>query len=245
MSTTYATKFMNLSLPIPGITKGPTWATLINTAFQTVDQHDHTPGKGKYISSTAITIAGDLEFDNYYGFTYGVNSAKFLQLKDISTYWGGQTPGIDGALFNFKGDLWWQYSVSGNIPTGLLADIGTFTQLTSYSNSYSQTSSLEPIYISSATYEVGALEKVSYVLITSQPTTLTLPKISTLSSGGRYFLIQDHAGTANTNNITITPNAADSIGTGGAGVSHTINTNYGYIWIISDGTSKWIQLTSA
>ena len=245
MSTTYTTKFMNLSLPIPGITKGPTWATLINTAFQTIDQHDHTPGKGKYISSTAITIAGNLDFDDYYGYSYGVSSAKFLQLKDTSTIWGNQTPGLDGALFNFKGDLWWQYSVSGNIPANQIANLGTFTQLTSYNNSYSQTSSLEPIYISTATYEIGAFEKVSYVLITSQPTTLTLPKISELSSGGRYLLIQDHAGTANVNNITITPNAADTIGTGTAGSSHVISTTYGYIWIISDGTSKWIQLTSA
>jgi hypothetical protein len=41
-----ATANMNLSLPTVSVTIGPTWATQLNTALETVDVHDHTSGKG-------------------------------------------------------------------------------------------------------------------------------------------------------------------------------------------------------
>ena len=243
MSTTYTTQFMNLSLPIPGITKGPTWATLVNAAFQAIDQHDHSPGKGKFIPSSSIDILGNIDF----GSSYGLLNSRFVQLKDLSAISFGGTggPAVEGGLFNWKGDLWWQYSLTGNTPPATIGVQGTFVQLTSYTNPWSQTCALEPLYITGATYTIGYLEKVSYVLVTSQPTTITLPKISTLEYTAKFYLIQDKGGNASTNNITITPNAADSIGASTAGTSEVISTNYGYRWLISDGANRWLILTSA
>lgn len=50
-----ATTNMGLVLPTVGVTTGPDWATLINNAFETVDAHDHGPGKGVQISNAGIS----------------------------------------------------------------------------------------------------------------------------------------------------------------------------------------------
>ena len=154
MSTTYTTQFMNLSLPIPGVTRGPTWATLVNAAFQAIDGHDHTPGKGKFIPSSSIDIVGNMDFYNSSTSAYyGVRNTRFIQLKDMSGFSFLQTnaaPTAEGALFNWKGDLWWQYSVTGNLPPNVIGATGTFVQLTSYDNTWSQTCELEPLYIETA-----------------------------------------------------------------------------------------------
>ena len=59
-----ATPNMNLTLPTPTVTNGPEWAENVNEAFEVVDEHDHTPGKGTAIPSTGININADLEFNN-------------------------------------------------------------------------------------------------------------------------------------------------------------------------------------
>lgn len=56
---------MNLLLPAPTITPGPTYASENNTAFTTIDSHDHTSGKGLPVPSAGININGDLAFNNF------------------------------------------------------------------------------------------------------------------------------------------------------------------------------------
>src|ERR1700679_164924 len=56
---------MGLLLPIPTITPGPTYASEIDTAFDVVDAHDHTIGKGVPIPSNAININNDIPFNQY------------------------------------------------------------------------------------------------------------------------------------------------------------------------------------
>ncbi len=62
-----ATPNMNLTLPVPGTggTPGPTWASEINTALETVDAHAHTSGDGVAIASAAIDIDADLVFNDF------------------------------------------------------------------------------------------------------------------------------------------------------------------------------------
>lgn len=57
-----ATEYMNLSLPVPGTTEGPEYATQNNTAFEAIDAHDHTPGKGTPVPTSGLNIDSDLEF---------------------------------------------------------------------------------------------------------------------------------------------------------------------------------------
>jgi len=63
-----ATTFMNLLLPTPSITIGPTWASQLNTALTTVDSHDHSTGKGIQIGPSGININADLSFNNFNAF---------------------------------------------------------------------------------------------------------------------------------------------------------------------------------
>jgi microcystin-dependent protein len=55
---------MDLELPVPTTTTGPEWATAVNEAFEVVDEHDHSSGKGTPISPTGININADLEYNN-------------------------------------------------------------------------------------------------------------------------------------------------------------------------------------
>lgn len=56
---------MSLILPVPTVTNGPEWATNVNTAFDVVDTHEHTPGKGVAVPSAGININADLEFNTF------------------------------------------------------------------------------------------------------------------------------------------------------------------------------------
>lgn len=56
---------MNLLLPDPTITPGPTYASENNTAFSTIDSHDHTTGKGLPIPTAALNINADVTFNSF------------------------------------------------------------------------------------------------------------------------------------------------------------------------------------
>jgi predicted outer membrane repeat protein len=53
---------MNLTLPTVSTTPGPTWANQINDALSTVSNHNHAPGNGAPIPSSALNIDADLSF---------------------------------------------------------------------------------------------------------------------------------------------------------------------------------------
>jgi hypothetical protein len=62
-----ATPFMVFVIPTPGPggTPGPLWAQQVNTALQTIDAHDHTPGKGVPISVASLLVTQDLSFASF------------------------------------------------------------------------------------------------------------------------------------------------------------------------------------
>src|SRR5215813_10420746 len=76
-----ATPFMNLTLPTPSVTIGPTWATNINTALTSIDSHNHTAGQGVQIPSAGININADLLWNNF-NFT-GLRSTKFTSQNGV------------------------------------------------------------------------------------------------------------------------------------------------------------------
>lgn len=55
---------MNLVLPIPTVTPGPTYAQENNAAFAAVDAHDHTTGNGARIPVAGLNINADLPLNN-------------------------------------------------------------------------------------------------------------------------------------------------------------------------------------
>jgi len=62
MSTT---PYMGLVLPTPTVTAGPAYATQNNTAFGTIDSHDHSTGKGVQVRTAGLAIDADLTMGNY------------------------------------------------------------------------------------------------------------------------------------------------------------------------------------
>lgn len=56
---------MNLDLPTPTVTPGPTYASQNNTAFSTVDLHDHTSGKGVQVPVDGLNFNSDLLINDY------------------------------------------------------------------------------------------------------------------------------------------------------------------------------------
>lgn len=88
--------------------------------------------------------------------------------------------------------------------------------------------------VTAATYTIDTSEADSFILCNrSGVITLTLP-VPTI---GRYLVVKDISGTAASNNITISPHAAETIdGTS----SFVLNVNYGSVGIVCDGTSWWL-----
>lgn len=66
---------MGLILPAPEVTSGPTYAEQNTVAFETLDSHDHTPGKGVLIPVAALNLNGNLDLSS----TYSVKNSKILQ----------------------------------------------------------------------------------------------------------------------------------------------------------------------
>ena len=58
-----STNNMDLDLPVPGATPGPTYATKIKQALETIDEHDHSSGKGVKIPASGLNIQTDLELN--------------------------------------------------------------------------------------------------------------------------------------------------------------------------------------
>lgn len=98
-----ATPLMNLSLPSPGVTLGPTWATMLNTALTSVDSHNHTTGHGAKIPTASLLINADLSLGNY-----SLTNANALRLLS-------QTGTLSGSadvrsVYSVNGDLYWNNS---------------------------------------------------------------------------------------------------------------------------------------
>lgn len=80
------------------------------------------------------------------------------------------------------------------------------------------------------------------VLAPAANVVLTLPKISTVEPGRPYYLSRDNTATQT---VTVTPNAADKIegGTAGVGVAVGAAATTGGCILISDGVASWWRVS--
>lgn len=106
-----ATPNMSLVLPTPGIggTTGPTWASNVNTALETVDEHDHTPGKGTLIPSAGLQIDGDVSFNDY-----NLTTTRTLRMSVLSV-----TPALAddlNILYSKNGELTYRDASGNEVP---------------------------------------------------------------------------------------------------------------------------------
>lgn len=206
------TSNMSLVLPTPSVTPGPTYAELNNTAFTTIDTHDHTTGKGVKVPSSGLNINAALSFNSY-----GATALAFVAFTASSA------PATTKSIYvNSSNDLYY-YNASGasvQLTSGSsIAAVGSgvITAVTPGAYPYSVTS--------------GNAQQVVLVDTTSAHT-LNLPP----ATNAMAFWIKDLTGTAATYNITVTPDGSDTIDGAATLVLDENNSSRG---LISDGTSKW------
>lgn len=206
---------MELVLATVSETLGPQWASLINAAFELVDAHDHSDGKGVKVTPSGLNINDTLDVQNQR--IENISAANMQTLAAAVT-------AVTGSLQRVGGNLYW---VNGS---------GVAVQLTSGSSVVSSGSGEfsvdEP---ASFPYSVttGDASKVLVIDTSSAANTLTLPA----ATNAMTVVIKDKSLNAANNNITITPDGTDTID--GANSNYVIDANGVSVTLISDGTSAW------
>ena len=208
-----ATANMTLVLPVVGVTVGPTYATLNNTAFETIDTHDHTTGNGVQVPTAGININANLEF----------NSNAAVELT-FAAFESTTTPGTNRSLWtDATGDIYYKNSSGTDVQItngSAIAAVGSGVW------TYSAPSSYPYSVVTGDTQKVLGVDP-------SSAKTLNLPAATNVM----FFAIKDITGTAATNNITVAPNGGDSIE--GVAGNYTINEGYASRMLMSDGVSAW------
>ncbi len=103
---------MSLNEPNVGQTAGPDWATEVNANFTTIDQHDHTSGKGVQLTPSALNINSDLEF----------NGNAAIELKRLTLDSSATGSGTNYSIYQSGGNLYW-YNGSGQAVQITNADV--------------------------------------------------------------------------------------------------------------------------
>ena len=179
------TTFMGLTLPTVSTTIGPDWATELNTALTTVDQHDHTAGKGTRIPTAGININAALDFGAY-GIT-DLGKATFTNL--------GALDSDNNTLYVKSGD-WYMNDGSGNqvrITSGGALNVGSVggiggdygsTAATAFYTDASLTYFFQDSASAAAKIDVGAVicSSVAAAGAVTVGTTLSVTGASTLAS---------------------------------------------------------------
>lgn len=99
MSTT---PYMNLTLPTASVTEGPDYAEQNTTAFETVDAHDHTSGKGTPVPAAGLDIDTDLDFQT--------NKAVEVGAVNLISQASSLPATNSQSVYSITGDLWYNNS---------------------------------------------------------------------------------------------------------------------------------------
>lgn len=210
---------MNLVLPTPTVTLGPDWAEEINAAFQRVDEHDHSSGKGTKVTAAGLNLNGSLDLQNFKIYNQGS-----VQFTNLSSALSGAA---NAASLSVAGGNLYYVNASG-----------ISIQLTSGGAIVSTPSAVDSFVVTSVSTNlvIGPSDTFTYLLVdTTSPRSITLPLVSAVSSG-RVYIIKDISGQVNTNNITLGVSGSDTID--GAS-SYIIDSNYSATWVISNGATGW------
>lgn len=217
------TPLMNLNLPTPTVTLGPAWATELNAALTVVDSHDHSVGKGTKIPTAGLNINANLSFAGY--------SATNLKLSQYTD----QTPPLSGtsnalSVFSHAGDLYWINS-NGNA-VQITAGGGLSAVATS-------TDAISVDFINSSTTLTTGYAPIQAITSVGSSITLTLPAAAS-AGAGKLIVVKDYNGNSELLPISIVPNGTDSIDGLSSGIA--LDSNFGALYLISDGSSSWFAV---
>lgn len=213
------TPFLNLNLPTPTVTVGPDWAESINAAFEQVDSHDHSSGKGVRVRTSGLNIDSDFTINNFR--LLSVRATRYLNL--VSPLTGSANA---GSLHMASGDL---YFTNNN---------GAAVQITSGGSIVSTPTSLQIIQANdiSSDVTINAVDtSVLFRIDTTASRTVTLP-LSASTANGRVYIFKDNSGDSFQNPVTIQTVGGDTI----EGLStYEIQSGKESAWIISNGANSW------
>lgn len=219
MPATTTTTFLNLTLPVPTVRLGPAWASDIVTAFETIDSHDHTSGKGQQVPAAGLNINGNLD----------IQSNSLTDVASVLFDPVGATP--SGSTFAngvsvYDGDLYFTNTS------------GTAVQITDGGSLVSSPGNAQIFETQSvgASLTISPSDTFVYLVVdTTADRTITLPLANAVSAG-RIYIIKDSSGQSLDNNITLAAAGSDTID---GETSQTLNSNYGSWTIVGDGSSNW------
>lgn len=131
---------MGLTVPVPGVTPGPTYATEISNDLILIDAHDHTTGKGVKVPTAGLNINANLSFNGFgaTGFNSCTGTACGISNPFTGTFVDLGTVVLDAgeaASLNVRGGQLNAYSganIDGGITVGgdVHADGGFFEKIT-------------------------------------------------------------------------------------------------------------------
>lgn len=214
-----ATNFLGLDLPVVLTTVGPDWANKVNAAFDVIDLHDHSSGKGAPVPTSGLNINASLNFNSN-------DAYDVLQVKLISnpaTLTGSSNV---NSIYSVSGDLYYTNSS------------GSAVQITTGGAVVTSAGALQTVEINDVAGNITISPSDTFVFLsvdTSSARAITLPLASAVVSG-RIYIVKDITGSANTNNITVNAAGSDTID---GDASFAYNSNYGSFWIIGNGTDSW------
>jgi hypothetical protein len=246
---------MGLDLPVVSVTPGPTYASDNNEAFETIDAHDHTTGKGVPIVPNAIDINADLPFNGH--------DATELRSVRLESQASALATGSDvGCLSNVAGNPTWNDNsgtatravnvsypmVAGDLPYassttafGKLG-IGTTGQTLKVAGglpTWASPSATLSVTTTTTTFTFSATDDVVLCSTTASAYTGTLP-VST--GGGKVYKVKKTV--SDFYAITIARAAADVIVDSGASVtSTTLDTVGEEIEIVDAAAGTWQVLS--
>lgn len=105
---------MGLTLPVVSVTLGPTYASDNNAAFEDVDAHDHSSGKGVQVPSAGLNINGNVDWD--------ANSITDLGSADFSAQLSALSSG-SRRIFSYAGELYYRDAVGNNVRLTLAGSV--------------------------------------------------------------------------------------------------------------------------
>ena len=215
-----ATNFLGLDLPTVSVTLGPEWATKINDAFEVIDLHDHSSGKGVQVPTSGLNINANLDFNEYKPFDL------------MATQYKSQASELTGSsninsVYVKTGDLYYTNNS------------GVAVQITSGGSVVTSAGAIQTVEIQGIVGDVVIGPADTYVYLTVDTTSarqITLPLANSVASG-RIYIIKDISGQANTNNITLVTQGSDTID--GSSSNYIYDSDYGSFWVVGDGVDAW------
>lgn len=104
-----ATPNMSLTLPVVGVTAGPTYATQVNAALTVIDGHDHATGSGVQITPAGLNINADLSINSH-----NVTDVETVRFTAQPAALAGISPNL-AALYVVNEDLYYNDGLGNQI----------------------------------------------------------------------------------------------------------------------------------